>query len=491
MNSKKKNNFFPHVLYLLIDVLAFNVAVFISYIIPFYVNKGRFLEEKDMAAYEDMTTFLVLIPMLMFVVSGIHKITWFRTTVEDFHQIFRSLFFADVFLCFAIYKLRYVKAGGFNTTMDDWPASTFLIILPLSCILLCAWRFVFRFCVEKEWFSPSKTHRLILVGLNAISDEVIQKIAMNKNPQYNIVATFDEIGQRLSGVSGYNGLHHFEKTLQNEEVDEILLASAGIQKDDLFYVVQYCESHGVDYHILPSYIDLLASKSRVDLINFVPMISYAKSKIIGWNLLFKTLLDLVISVVVLIVLSPIWLLICLLIIVDSKGSPIFTQNRVGRGGCTFKIYKFRTMVKEAEKMGALTENEDKRITRVGHFLRRWSLDEVPQFLNVLLGQMSIIGPRAVVPFVAENFDDWEKISLNVLPGITGLAQVYGRNKLSFYEKSFLSVYYIRNYSLFLDFKIVFRTVGTIFTGVGSGGTIEANRITVDLIDETEQQLFSE
>jgi exopolysaccharide biosynthesis polyprenyl glycosylphosphotransferase len=460
--------------YLGIDVLAFNIAVFFAYALPFYVNKGHWLVGRDMAAYDDMTTFLVLIPLILFFGSGINKKVWYRTTVEDFHQIFRTIFFADILLYLAIYKMRYIPAGV--SSINDWPTSTFILIIPMACISLCAWRLLLRFCVEKELFATSRTHRLILVGLHAISDEVIQRISNNNNPSYLINTTFDEKGHRLKGVTGYDGFEQFQEVLESQVADEVLLASSGISQDELFKAVQACEKAGIEYHILPSYIDLLASKSRVDLINFVPMISYSEARIAGWNLFFKTLLDFAVSVIVLALFLPVWIIISLLIVFDSPGPPLFRQARVGRNGRKFKIFKFRTMVKDAQEKGALTQDNDERVTRVGKFLRRWSLDEVPQFINVLFGQMSVMGPRAVVPYVADKFDDWEKISLNVLPGITGLAQVHGRNKLSFYEKSFLSVYYIRNYSLLLDLKILLRTVGTVMTGVGSGGTIEDRRI---------------
>jgi lipopolysaccharide/colanic/teichoic acid biosynthesis glycosyltransferase len=130
------------------------------------------------------------------------------------------------------------------------------------------------------------------------------------------------------------------------------------------------------------------------------------------------------------------------------------------------------MVTNAEAQGPLTLIQDPRITRFGAFLRRWSIDELLQFINVLLGDMSVIGPRAVVPYVANRFNDIEKMTLAVRPGISGLAQVSGRNTLGFYDKSLLNLYYIRNYSIFLDIKIIFRTVLAVLGNEGIDGTNE-------------------
>jgi exopolysaccharide biosynthesis polyprenyl glycosylphosphotransferase len=298
----------------------------------------------------------------------------------------------------------------------------------------------------------------------------------NRNPSFQIVGTYDVKNESLNNIPTYKTVENLAEALRSGHCDTLLLSSAGMNQKDLYRLIQICENHQVDYQILPTYLDLMASRGRVDLINFVPMLSYSETSITGWKLFYKMFFDFSISLIILLPFLPLWLFIALLIVLDSPGAPIFTQLRVGKAGKKFRIFKFRTMIRDAEQMGPLTLDNDSRITRVGRFLRKYSIDEIPQIINVLLGQMSLIGPRAVVPAVAEQFDEWEKMSLNVLPGITGLAQVYGRNRLSLLDKSFLSIYYIRNYSLILDFKILVRTVMTIIQGTGSLGTLEADRI---------------
>ena len=175
--------------------------------------------------------------------------------------------------------------------------------------------------------------------------------------------------------------------------------------------------------------------------------------------IFKRVFDLLLSLAALLIFFPFGLLISLLIKIDSPGPVFFTQLRVGKDSQDFLIYKFRTMVVNAEKKGAGLEIEkgDSRITRMGKFLRISSLDEFPQFINILKGEMSFIGPRPTVRSQVKKYDKEQLRRLNVKPGITGLAQVSGRNSLSWPERIEKDLEYIDNYSVFLDIRIFFKT----------------------------------
>ncbi|NLI61610.1 MAG: sugar transferase [Clostridiales bacterium] len=184
-------------------------------------------------------------------------------------------------------------------------------------------------------------------------------------------------------------------------------------------------------------------------------------------LVAKRILDFILSLIGLVILSPLLLIICLLIKLDSKGPVFFTQERLGYNGKIFRIYKFRTMVDGAINMGSglFTNEADPRITRVGSFLRKTSLDEIPQLINVLRGEMSWVGPRPPVPYHPYKYEDYQgdqKIRFTVLPGITGYAQISGRNKLDWNERINLDVKYAKNQSIFLDIRIMFKTIQIIF-----------------------------
>ncbi|KRQ87433.1 putative sugar transferase EpsL [Caloramator mitchellensis] len=186
------------------------------------------------------------------------------------------------------------------------------------------------------------------------------------------------------------------------------------------------------------------------------------------QLIIKRLFDFMFSLILLIILFPLFLLISILIKLDSKGEVFFKQERAGLNGKPFMIYKFRTMVKNAEKIGDgyYTGENDPRITKVGNLLRKTSLDELPQLINILKGEMSIIGPRPTLMYQVEKYDEFQKKRLLMKPGVTGLAQVNGRNSLSWPERIKYDVQYVENWSLWLDIKIFFRTFLVVLKGEG-------------------------
>ena len=174
----------------------------------------------------------------------------------------------------------------------------------------------------------------------------------------------------------------------------------------------------------------------------------------------KKIFDLVFAFIGLVILTPLFLIIALFIKLDSKGPVFFRQERIGLNGVIFKIYKFRTMIENAENIGSglKTSSNDPRITRVGNFLRKTSLDELPQLINILKGEMSFVGPRPAPIVLVDRLTETERKRLSVKPGVTGWAQINGRTKLSWKEKFKKDVWYVNNYSIILDIKIIFITI---------------------------------
>lgn len=198
------------------------------------------------------------------------------------------------------------------------------------------------------------------------------------------------------------------------------------------------------------------------------------------QMIAKRVLDALVAAVLLVLISPLWLFIVLWIRSDSSGPAIFTQTRVGRGGETYIIYKFRTMFPDADeimksKLEKVTELEnfvfqekdDLRVTRSGKFLRKTSLDELPQLLNILSGNMSLVGPRPEVPDIVKHYTPEQRLRLNVLPGVTGWAQVNGRSELTLGETLAYDVEYVKSWSFWLDLKILWKTFSVVFSGKGA------------------------
>ena len=231
--------------------------------------------------------------------------------------------------------------------------------------------------------------------------------------------------------------------------------------------------------VVPDFFQLTKSQLQVEELNGIPLLSTRNISIQGWNLLLKRLSDLVLASVFGLLGLPVMALITLAIRLDSPGPIIYSQTRVGRNGKCFQCHKFRSMVDGAhdlrhtvaglnEASGPLFKvRGDPRQTRVGRFLRRYSLDELPQLYNVLCGEMSLIGPRPNLPAEVEQYQEWHKKRLAASPGMTGLWQVSGRSELTFDEMVLLDIYYVENWSLATDLGILLRSLPAVLRGRGA------------------------
>ena len=196
------------------------------------------------------------------------------------------------------------------------------------------------------------------------------------------------------------------------------------------------------------------------------------------NLILKEIFDKIISFVALLVLLPIFLIAAILIKIDSKGPVFFLQERVGKDGKIFKVFKFRTMIVEAPEKtkGKYIEKSNPYVTRVGKFLRRSGIDELPQLINVLKGEMSLVGPRPTLPYQVAKYNDYQRKRLLMKPGITSWALIHGRNKLTWPEKIKLDVWYAEHWNFWLDIKILFKTVWVVASGEGLYADVETDEI---------------
>jgi len=185
----------------------------------------------------------------------------------------------------------------------------------------------------------------------------------------------------------------------------------------------------------------------------------------------KRILDFILALIMSIILSPVFIIVAILIKLDSKGPVMFLQERTGKNGKPFKIYKFRTMKVETEKDGVLLTHEQ-RMTKMGNIIRKLSIDEIPQFFNILKGEMSFIGPRPCITEYYNNFTEEQKKRVSVLPGLTGLAQSKGRNAISIFDKIAYDIEYTENLTFILDLKIIYYTIKTVFTKHGAEITQE-------------------
>jgi exopolysaccharide biosynthesis polyprenyl glycosylphosphotransferase len=268
--------------------------------------------------------------------------------------------------------------------------------------------------------------------------------------------------------------------VKRHRVDEVIIAPEGRWESTTSEVVARCREHVVEFRLVPNLVQFSQDRASLGEIAGIPLIGISDASIRGWNALIKRIADIIVSATVLIFAAIPMLLIAFVIRRDSPGPVLFRQIRVGKDGKPFTMLKFRCMVEDAELLReALVEasgaadarlfkmRDDPRLTRVGRGLRRMSLDELPQFINVLRGDMSLVGPRPSLAEEVMGYEDWHLQRLLVKPGLTGLWQINGRSTLTFDEMVRLDLYYAENWSVWLDMKIWLRTIPAVLEGRGA------------------------
>ena len=274
-------------------------------------------------------------------------------------------------------------------------------------------------------------------------------------------------------------LSQLDNILDAKEIHEVIVTLPWSDQQEISQLVSSCERRGVRARVVPDMFQLNLSRVSVEDLGGIPLIGLKVTRFTESGMLAKRMLDVLVSLSILPFVMPFFLLIGLLVRRESAGPIFFTHIRVGRFGKTFIIYKFRSMSVDAEsqqhELSQLNQAaaplfkipEDPRLTWMGRWLRKSSLDELPQLINVLQGDMSIVGPRPGLPKEVDQYKQWHRQRLDVLPGITGLWQVSGRSDIAFDEMCLLDIYYIENWSLPLDVILILRTIPKVFLGRGA------------------------
>jgi exopolysaccharide biosynthesis polyprenyl glycosylphosphotransferase len=324
--------------------------------------------------------------------------------------------------------------------------------------------------------------RLLVVGSGRLGKMIMQNIAAKPNLGYAMVGFLHDMNEPPSDFGRFKMLGTLEDlglVIRSMKVDEVFIALPSTMHEQSIKSVRLCERLGASFKLVPDLYELSLSRIDMDAIEGIPLIGIKQVSLNTIQRLITRVADISLSLLIILVGSPVWLCIALAIRVNSPGEAIFMQTRIGQNGRPFNVYKFRSMYKNADQLlaalwarneaqGPLFKmKEDPRITPVGKFLRRTSLDEVPQLINVLKGDMSLVGPRPPLPSEVAQYEEWQKGRLAMKPGMTGLWQVRGRSNLSFDEGVLMDLYYIENWSLRLYFQILLRTIPAVLFSRGA------------------------
>lgn len=355
-----------------------------------------------------------------------------------------------------------------------------MLTVVLSTVFLCVRRALWRRVVYRRCREGIETRNVLIVGAGRVAHAL-----------RNHLDSLEHLGFRFKGFVALT-----ERETESGDADVIgdvrncLSLARSLFVDEIFFsvpaekklvigMVEEARQAGIDVRVVPDLYDGLAWNAPVEYIGQFPTIPLHRREFPRGAFLFKRVLDITVSVIAMILLAPIMLAIAIAIRVDSEGPIFYRAQRIGRKGRTFACFKFRTMVPNADKLkeqlAHMNERDsvlfkitnDPRITRVGAILRKYSLDELPQFYNVMRGDMSLVGPRPPIANEVEKYDLSHLRRLNVLPGITGLWQVEARQDPSFDSYISLDTAYVENWSLWLDMKILARTLGVVVSGTGS------------------------
>ena len=340
----------------------------------------------------------------------------------------------------------------------------FILNIVLTLAVRCFIRFVLRFFRKKGY----NLKYILLVGYSRAAEEYINRI--NANPQWGYVIRGildDHVprGTVYRGVKVVGTIDNLTEILPVSELDEIAVTLALSDYDHLEAIVGLCEKSGVHTKFIPDYNSLIPNKPYTEDLMGLPLINIRYVPLTNtMNIIAKRIVDIVGSFCGLVVLSPLLLIVAVLVKTTSKGPVIFKQERIGLHNKSFNMYKFRTMRMQnpGEEKKGWTVKDDPRVTKVGRFLRKFSIDELPQLFNILRGDMSIVGPRPERPQFVEKFKEEiprYMIKHQVRPGLTGWAQVNGyRGDTSIRRRIDYDLYYIENWTMGFDFKIMFMTI---------------------------------
>ncbi|MCO6449643.1 MAG: sugar transferase [Caldilineales bacterium] len=454
------------------DVVLTMLALYVAYLARVTLPYGMPLFPGDVR----------FIPALFVTVAAIWTLVAFLLNVYDARHSLRAVDQLQS-LILAICLSAFVFAGVLYLSYRDLPRLLFIYYFLGCLILLITYRWTLRIGLRWAGARELSSHRILVIGAGRVGQTVGRRIQEEEWTGLKLVGYLDDdpekIGQVYEGGEVFGPLTTAIATVDQLRVDEVVFALPLRAHEALRRLIIALQEHPVRVRVVPDVLDLAFFRASMDDWDGIPLIGLREPAISGFNRLIKRIFDLIVAGVSLLILWPIMLVVAVAIKLDSPGPVILKQQRVGENGRLFQVYKFRSMVENADSLlsQVLQETEDgdivhkrrddPRVTRVGRVIRRTSVDELPQLFNVLKGEMSMVGPRPELPFIVARYESWQHKRFAVPPGITGWWQVSGRSDKPMHLHTEDDLYYISHYSPLLDLRILWRTLGVVVKGKGA------------------------
>ena len=401
----------------------------------------------------------------------------------------------NVFLAICVSTMTL--AGILYLTYRETPRMLFVIFFALDAILLLSSRvMLWAYRRSRNGQRRAQRRAIIVVGAGPVGRNVIRQLKKYAWTDIDLIGyvddDLDKTGQEFEGLPVLGALDEIPALVKTYDVKGAVVALPLRAHRRLVDTCRTLQRLSVRVEVIPDLFALSFPSATLDGFGGIPVIDLGQQGAYGWQRLSKRVFDTIVASLVLLLLSPLLLAVAILIKIESPGPIIYRQDRIGENGCSFEMFKFRSMRVDADPdlhkahvtrlirqnlsleqvnsngQRSLKLEDDPRVTRIGRIIRRTSVDELPQLFNVVRGEMSLVGPRPALPYEVQLYKDWHKRRLEAVPGITGWWQVKGRNRVSFDEMVRMDIHYIERMSFWLDLRILLLTPWAAITGKGAG-----------------------
>lgn len=467
------------ILYVFIDVFFIALSFYIPYILRYSENpflrhlafpeKWVRLSEWALGPYTVVFFFWGFLCVIFLSHYNLYRTVRGLSYLDETVLVGKAIFLASLSAAGAVFFLQ----------IKIYSRLVFAVNVASLMVTLSCWRILKRYLVRRRVARGFNNLHVLIVGAGKVGRSLARELTRNRYLGLEMMGFLDDSEQgEVAGYPVLGSCPDFEKIVRQKFIDEVLI-SIPSERNLVSRLIMSARKLGIGIQVVPDLLSLGMEGIRAGYLGPIPLLEYYGKGLHKADLLLKRSFDIVVSALALIMIFPLMLIIGLLIKITSPGPVFYVSRRCGKKGKVFKFYKLRTMVKDADRMREelrhLDETDgpvfkirkDPRVTGLGRFLRRYSLDELPQLWNVLKGDMSLVGPRPPTPEEVEEYHDWQLKRLEIRPGMTCLWQVKGRSDLSFREWMKLDLFYIENWSFWLDIKILFLTFLAVFRGKGA------------------------